>query len=790
MCPPGIPLFARGASALLICAPVLFGANPKLLTESWPAAWCAPAGADSFGYGVYHFRKAFELAAKPASFLIHVTADNRYQLFVNGERVVWGPARGDLLHWRYESVDISRHLQAGRNVLAAVVWNDGEYRAVAQVSYRTGLLVQGDGDAEQVVNTPRGWTAIQDDAYRPLPVSMAMVRGYVAIPPGEELDATRYPWGWERPDFDASAWRPAEYHGNGAPRGAPNSQTPWFLVPRSIPLMEESPIRLARVRRMEGIAAPDGWLDGRAPLEIPARTKALLLLDQNHLTTGYPEMIVNGGHGARVQLRYAEALWDDAQSKGNRDEVDGKEFAGYADIYQADGARHTWRPLYWRTWRYLELTVETQDEPLSIEDLRATYTGYPFERKAEFDAGSGELDRILDIGWRTARLCAHETYMDCPYYEQLQYVGDTRIQALVSLYMSGDARLMKNAISQIHDSQTADGATYSRAPSALPQYIPPFSLWWIGMVHDYWLYVGDPEFVGEMLPAVRGVLAFFHRYQQPSASVGLMPWWNYVDWVERWSDGTPPRGDDGATATIDLQLLLAYQWAAELERDLGVRDLSDIDRRRAAELRKTVQARYWDHARQLYADDRGHRSFSQHANALAVLAGVVDGGRATALVERTLGDTTLAPASIYFRYYLNRAAAAAGLGDQYLDLLGPWRTMLGQGLTTWAERDVRSRSDCHAWGSSPNVELLRTVLGIDSTAPGFAQVSIAPHPGTLMSVSGAIPHPRGEISVRLERQGGAIDAVVALPAGVEGEFDWQGHRRRLTPGENRLHVRD
>ena len=131
--------------------------NPDLLRTRWPAQWAYPADADPFGYGVYHFRKTFDLKEKPAHFPIHVSADNRYQLFVNGKRVAWGPARGDLLHWRYESVDIGEHLRSGRNVLAAVVWNDGEHRALAQISYRTALVVQGDSENEYAVNTPEGW---------------------------------------------------------------------------------------------------------------------------------------------------------------------------------------------------------------------------------------------------------------------------------------------------------------------------------------------------------------------------------------------------------------------------------------------------------------------------------------------------------------------------------------------------------------------------------------------------------------------------------------------------------
>ena len=101
------------------------------------------------------------------------------------------------------------------------------------------------------------------------------------------------------------------------------------------------------------------------------------------------------------------------------------------------------------------------------------------------------LSKIWDVGWRTARLCAHETYMDTPYWEQLQYVGDTRIQALLSLYVGGDDRLVKNAIELFDESRMPDGLTQSRYPTMLPQIIPPFSLFWIGMMHDLYTWGGD-----------------------------------------------------------------------------------------------------------------------------------------------------------------------------------------------------------------------------------------------------------------------------------------------------------
>ena len=146
------------------------------------------------------------------------------------------------------------------------------------------------------------------------------------------------------------------------------------------------------------------------------------------------------------------------------------------------------------------------------------------------------------------------------------------------------------------------------------------------------------------------------------------------------------------------------------------------------------------------------------------------------------------PCSIYFRHYLHTALNRTGEGDRLLDQLGPWRRMLALGLTTWAETEDPSRSECHAWGSSPNFELLRTVLGVDSAAPGFRRVRIRPFLGRLTRVSGSVPHPRGEVTVSLRRDGEALEAEVRLPEGVDGEIVWQGARRTLPSGPSKLRL--
>ena len=183
----------------------------NLLANRWTAQWIAPAGAAPQAFGVYHFRRAFQLDNLPSAFLVHVSGDSRYELFCNGRRLCSGPARGDLNHWRYESVDLRPHLRPGRNVLAAVVWNDGEHAALCQWSERTAFLLQADlAPHDSLVNSGPEWRFLANPAYQPIPVPTYQLTGYYAIGPCERFDAARHPWDWQSPEFDDLAWPPVE----------------------------------------------------------------------------------------------------------------------------------------------------------------------------------------------------------------------------------------------------------------------------------------------------------------------------------------------------------------------------------------------------------------------------------------------------------------------------------------------------------------------------------------------------------------------------------------------------
>lgn len=755
----------------------------RWLRERWNAQWIAPPDAPANAYGVYLFRKEFALPAKPGRFIVHVSADARYRLIVNGRSVTYGPQRSDAWVWRYDTIDLAPWLREGDNAIAARVWSYGEHAPYAITGQRTGFILQGDSDFESVANTDASWRVARDESRTPRPFSLPT---YIVVGPGDRFDASKYPWGALLSEFDDSGWSGARPVGFGNPYGRGTDIDHW-LAPRTIPLMEETPIRFARVRRSEGVDVPEAFVTGKAPIRVPANSRATLLLDNGVATNAFPQLTVSGGRGSRVSIVYAEALIDAAGQKGNRGDIDGRTIAGVTDEFLPDGgAKRRFTTLAFRTYRYVQLDIETADEPLQIDDVHAMFTGYPFEERGSFKSDDPELARIWEVGWRTARLCAQETYVDCPYYEQLQYVGDTRIQALISLYVSGDDRLMRNAIELFDRSRIAEGLTQSRYPSIVPQVINTFSLFWVDMVHDYWMHRPDEAFVRERLTGVDAVLGWFERKIDASTGMlGPLDYWTFVDWTDEWPwnealgiGGEPPGAADGGSAIVTLQLACTLQRAAELYRAFGREDSAVRCEKQAAALLEAVRTLCWDAERRLFADTPAKKSFSQHANTFAVLAGAVQGDEASDLIRRTASDTSLVQASTYFRFYLLRAMKKAGLGEEYLAQLGPWRTMLDLGLTTFAEKPDPTRSDCHAWSASPVYEMLATVCGVEPASPGFETVRIEPHLGHLTHAEGVVPHPKGEIRVSFEREGDSMTSRITLPKGVTGTIRWQG---RETP---------
>lgn len=403
--------FQTATIVLLLLLSFISGAqaiDQAILQKRWPAFWVTVPNESADGYGVYLFRKTVELNTKPETFIIHVSADNRYKLFVNEKLVSLGPARGDLSHWNFETVDIATYLKAGKNILAAQVWNEGEWKPEAQISSQTGFILQGGTNKESVVNTNSSWKCMRDSSYAPLQFN---ARSYYVAGAGEIRNMALHPRLWYKENFDDNNWQKAKQLFNGLPKtllgpfGSPNG---WMLVPSAIPQMELKDERLAKLVDVSGgVNLPAEFPAQQKEFTIPAASAITIILDQSHLTNAYSNLLFSGGKNAIISISYAETMYLKFPVKGNRNETKGMQFFGRTDSLISDGTGdQIFTSLTYRTYRYVRLKITTQSEPLAIKDFYGTFTGYPFELKASATGTDEEINKILSIGWRTARLCA------------------------------------------------------------------------------------------------------------------------------------------------------------------------------------------------------------------------------------------------------------------------------------------------------------------------------------------------------------------------------------------------
>ncbi len=775
------------------------------LKHAWTARWITHPWESTLEYGVFHFRNKFELDSIPASFIIHVSADNRIRLYVNGQYICFGPAIGDLNNYRYETIDIAHFLNRGNNVIAAEVVNFGEYRRAAQQTFQTAFIMQADESTgiSASLNTGTGnWRVIRNSAYTQIPFTSDSLNAYYAAGPGEAIDAARYPWGWKSREFDDSEWldpKPGTIE-FAVGRGFLYGST-WFLVPRQIPMLKEVQERFSEISRVEGLDHVKPFIKGSVNTVIPAHTKASILLDNRVHSTGFPELITSKGKGAKIKIAYAEALFLDGSygarpsnehfepgdRKGNRNIIEGKSILGYYDCIITDGGNlRKYKSLSRKTFRYVQLDIETGDEALVINDYYNIRTNYPFDEKAIFKSNNPKLEKIWNAAWRTIENSSGENFFD-PYYEQLNYIGDARIESMVSIYVSGDDRLMRKSIQQFDNSRLPNGLTQSRYPSYIVQVIPTYSLLWIGMIHDYMMYSDDLEFIRQFLPGIKTVLGWFADKVDSTGMITDLEWWNFTDWAEGFTNGIPPGADNGYSANVALQYVCALQNAADIFKYFGYSEEVEKFNGQKRAVQQATFEKCYHRGSGLIAETPEKKLFSQHTNIWAILTNTIPEDQQRQLMERILEKEDLIQCTIYFKFYLFRALQKTGMGNKYLELLGPWDHMLEKGMTTFGERDINPRSECHGWSASPCFDLLHTVAGIFPEKPGFESVILQPNFGELQSIEIAFPHPKGIIRLNLQREGDSdIKGEIYMPASLSGFFLWKDYSLQLTEGLNQI----
>ncbi len=740
-----------------------------------------------------NFRTNFTLDKAVTSAVVKVSADSRYRLYVNGVSVSFGPCKGDHFVWHYEEVDIAPHLVAGENAVCAIVLRyPNSNLEGGQAVFRTdtpGFFLEGSiqfSEGECLpIRTDSSWRAIVNRDVQILPEGGLNFLWILENAKGNAETAD-----WLKPDYDDIYWPNAvPYH----PRQIFQSISPGSLVKRPIPAMFEKKRRFYEaVCLRESRLSINDWddmLQRDNPLTIPAYSKEVVEISACELTTGFLELRLVSGKDSVVRILTSECYAYPPRNRGEgpslpvkgdrADHVNGSLY-GFTDTYQVSGhgdsnAVEYYEPFWFRTFRYLQISIETSGTPLTVERLSYRETGYPLEVKTSVQTSDPMMSDIWDISLRTLRRCMHETYEDCPFYEQLQYAMDTRSQILFTYSISGDDRLARRCIDDFHRSLRPDGLTNCSFPAFGPNVIPGFSLFYLLMLHDHMMYFGDKSFLKKYVPTMDAILGFFDSNLNEDGLVGKIGgplggrFWSFVDWAPQWSHthGHPTAGLSGPLTVENLLYAHVLKSSAEILDYLGKPAQAADYRDKAGKIIHAVNQTCLG-SNGLYQDGPGVEEYSQHAQVWAVLAETVSGKDARLLMEKTLKDSSLTQCTVAMAYYLFRAVEKTGLYEETHSLWQPWRDMLKNNLTTCVESPGdEARSDCHAWGSLILYELPSVVLGVRPAKPGYEAVFINPNPAFLSWAKGEVITPKGLLTVSWEKVGGKLIKQITAPEGLE-----------------------
>lgn len=565
-------------------------------------------------------------------------------------------------------------------------------------------------------------------------------------------------------------------------------QSPWKLAPRPIPELPEVHGRFNGAVKSQGRVTKEEWtgfLKEDRVVEIPAGKTITVDVESASLTTAFVTLQCSGGKGSTITLLYSECYEKDLgvetapfpmpRSKSNRADSEGRLY-GMKDIYTVvDGqAEHTFEPFWFRAFRYIQIQITVAEEPLILKRFTFRETYYPLDVNADVHANT-ELDEIWKISLRTLQNCRHETYEDCPFYEQNQFASDSRLQMLFTYQISSDDKLARKTLQEFHASQGPNGLIKAHYPAGFrSKQIPQFSLYWVAMVYDHMHYFADVSVAKRYLATVDGILNHFDERITNLGLVGRFDedTWPFIDWVPEWFvpgkifESCMPRAytSTGMATFNSLLYIVALMQAAEICNFVGRRDTATEYSARADELRKAVNKHCFENG--IYMDGPSSQEYSQHSQVFAILSETVTGDAARDLMLRALEDKTLAQCSYSTQFYLFRAVEKVGLYTKFFpSLMAPWRQMIADNLTTWAEHANNARSDCHGWSASPVHEVVTQVFGVSPAQPGFKRVRIAPRMELLETARGRFVTPAGDVSVAWDKEA----LVVKITADLEAE---------------------
>lgn len=677
--------------------------------------------------GIYEFHKEFNLE-KGGEGTVKIFAATRYILYINGEYVCEGPCRSgsDIRYFDEVTTDV---FTKGKNTVCVRVMHVSDYRKFtsAMISDYPMLIFSGDVGG-QIIESDVDWSCDYINSIKLVDPNTLMPHIAPFIPPYEEVT---YPemrtaldvreCGWF--DFEFKEYNP---HGIGKP---------YYLYPRPIPMIyPQEPVVLKVVKQGEGFVE----------------------LDAGEYTTAKVELDIAGK--AEMKILFSEC-YQHGEDKKLRDDTSG-ELLGAYDVVKTDGDV-TYSPYWFRAFRFVRIEA---DDISAIREVRAYRVNYPFDISGSFECSDANYNKMWDVSINTLKCCTHEIYVDCPHYEQQQYVMDSAIESAVTMRLTHDTAMVRKCIGEFAASQQPNGLLCANYPCSYVQIIPGFSFFFVFLLKDYLDYSADTAFAAKYTGVIDKIFAFFDNQVREKGYITNSIFWDYQDWVDGWHNGKSPVPDGEAISLYNMYYACALKEAAYIFRKVGRSLVADEYMQRYEKLKSTINKLCYNYDKGMYRDGSGCDTYCVHNGVWAILADIVPEGELPR-VAACISDMSISRASFSMNYYLFRAMEKCGRYDYAKELFGGWQDMLDNHCTTWCENPGNPRSECHAWSCAPIHEFSSHILGVKYSFDD--EINIEPETMGLQFAKGSIPTRHGLVKTDWKLEGTKFSVSVEAPEGVK-----------------------
>ncbi len=674
--------------------------------------------------GFYEFSKTVDVK-NSADFTVNIYASSRYILYINGEYVCEGPCRSQEEVRYFDTV--SYRLTQGKNTIVAKIMHQTDGFTTVFKTDTPMLICQIKSDTE-LFETDSSWECFSIENHN----LIHREPYFYGLPYCEEIYAPLYKTPLEiteNSEFDFSEF--GYFNATGVARYTPLKKRP---IPMIYPSKEIS---------FKVVKVGDGFIE----------------LDAGKYTTA--KVCAEIAKNTEMKILYSECYEFENNEKRLRDDTTGF-LNGYYDFISTSHEDFKYESYWFRAFRFIR--IESENPEKDLKSIKAYRTTYPLEITGKFECSNEYYNKMVDVNENTLLSCMHEIFVDCPYYEQQQYIMDSAIEGNVVTCLSTDTKMLRKCLEEFAVSQKSSGLLHANYPSTYVQIIPGFSLFWIFFLNDYLDYSADTAFAKKHIGTMDKILTYFKSQVEQHGLISTSPYWDYIDWVPGWVWGIPTLRNGEAITVYNLYYAYGLKCAIDICKKTGRLGLASEYEACYESLKEKMNKNCFDNAKGLYRDGNETKSYSAHTIVWAILSEVIPKDKEKELASH-LFDKDISRCSFSMNYYLFRALEKCGMYDKTPEILKGWEKMLNMHCTTWCESPDNPRSECHAWSCAPAYEFATNILGVKRNFEDV--ITIKPTVLGLKYAKGTVPTRHGHVAIDWENSDSGFKISIKSPENIE-----------------------